>query len=75
MCVYELAESCLYSPVVEGVREHRPAFITNMVCVYCAAQVWDGRMWFAVVIPEESGGSCKHGAWVSAVDIQGSVQY
>lgn len=36
---------------------------------YSAAQVWDGRMWFAVVIPEKVDGSFKHGAWVSAVDI------
>jgi hypothetical protein len=31
--------------------------------------VWDGRLWFAVVIPEKVDGSFKHGAWVSAVDI------
>lgn len=36
---------------------------------YSAAQVWEDKLWFAVVMPEKVGGSYKHGSWVGAVDL------
>ncbi len=40
---------------------------------WSAASVWDKKMWFAIVMPEEvegvSGPDMKHGSWISAVDL------
>lgn len=36
---------------------------------YSAAQVFAGKLWYAVVIPQAVEDELKHGSWVGAVDL------